>query len=107
MFFYALFRLVVGLMDQSELQQFYFYIIFYSFDVAYQLLFCMSSEIEAPFGFICKDLLYVVGCVGEYDQFCCPSSPKLLFGFDLWLGCDKNIFHSILKILLKLVGCQK
>ena len=82
-FFYVLCRLVVRLMDQSELQQFHFYIIFYSFDVAYQLLFCMSIEVEAPFRFICKELLYVVGCVVEYDQLCCPSSPKLLFGFGL------------------------
>ena len=35
------------------------------------------------------------GGVGCYDQLCCPTSPKLLLGLDLGLGCDNNLKSSI------------
>ena len=37
--------------------------------------------------FVWEDFVWLGGW-GNYDQLCCPASPKLLLGLDLGLGCD-------------------
>ena len=67
-------------------------------------MICKFIKIDAPFSFICKELLRVGwwfgGGWGGYDQLCCPANHRLLLGLDLGLDCDNYASHSKYSLFL-------